>query len=96
MIEIAERPDVGVKPYHWTVTEFDRLSETGFFTEHDRLELIEGHIIEMAPIGPDHVEQVNRLNYQLSHRLHGEAIVSPQNPIVLGEHSKPQRFAPIW
>ena len=90
MIEIVEHPDVGVKPCHWTVTEFDRLGETGFFTEHDRLELIEGKIIEMAPIGPDHVEQVNRLNYQLTHRLHGRAIVSPQNPIVLGEHSKPQ------
>lgn len=90
MIEVIDTPDIGVKPYRWTVTEFDRLGETGFFSAEHRLELIEGSIIEMVPIGPDHVEQINRLNYQLTHRLHGQAIISPQNPIMLGEHSKPQ------
>ncbi|GIX47759.1 MAG: hypothetical protein KatS3mg131_1970 [Candidatus Tectimicrobiota bacterium] len=54
------------------------------------MELIEGEIVEMAPVGSRHAGQVNRLNRLLSRLVGERAIVSVQNPVRLGEHSEPQ------
>jgi Uma2 family endonuclease len=60
------------------------------FPPEARLELIEGEIIEMAPIHPPHAGLVTRLTELLVQRAAGRAIVSPQNPIILSERSVPQ------
>jgi len=48
---------------HWkfTVDEFQRMGELGLFTEDDRVELIDGELIRMNPIGRDHSGGVNFL-----------------------------------
>lgn len=74
----------------FTTAEYHRLIELGIFTEDDRLELLEGEIIEMSPIGPRHVACVNRLNTLLSSQVGAMAIVSVQNPIQLDDDSEPQ------
>lgn len=66
------------------------MGETGILGEDDRVELIEGEIVEMTPIGARHAACVNRLNRVLTQRLGAEGIVGVQNPIVLGEHDEPQ------
>ena len=58
--------------------------EAGILHEDDRLELLDGEIIEMPPIGGPHSSTVNRLNRVLVLALRGEqAIVSVQNPVRL-------------
>jgi Uma2 family endonuclease len=44
----------GVPRLRWTVAEFERLAELGFFTEDDRIELIGGELVPMAPKGNRH------------------------------------------
>jgi Uma2 family endonuclease len=77
-------------PYRWTVREFHRMVDTGLFNEDDRIELIEGEIIKMAPIGSGHAGRVKRLNHTLTIMLNEKAVVSVQDPVVLGNYSEPQ------
>jgi Uma2 family endonuclease len=77
-------------PYRWTVQEFHRLADNGLFNEDDRVELIEGEIIKMAPIGSGHAGRVKRLNHTLTVMLDGKAVISVQDPVVLGDYSEPQ------
>lgn len=74
----------------FTVAEYDRLIETGILREDEQIELIEGVIVEMSPIGSRHVACVNRLNMLLVGFLGPRAIISVQNPIQLSDYSEPQ------
>lgn len=73
----------------FTVAEYEQMISAGVLGEDDRLELIEGEIIKMSPIGSLHVFIVNQLNDLLGTRLRKRAIVSVQNPIRLA-NSQPQ------
>ena len=67
------------------------MCEAGVFREDDRLELIEGEIIEMSPIGKRHAAVVRRLINLLTRQLgEDEALVDAQDPVVLGDTSEPQ------
>lgn len=76
--------------YRWSVAEYHQLGDTGVLSADERIELIDGELIEMAPIGSDHGGNVNRLNHRLSTQLGAKALVSVQNPVVLGQNSEPQ------
>lgn len=75
---------------HFNVTEYYRMTEAGILSESDRVELIDGEVIEMSPIGSRHAACVNRLTMLLAGELRQAAIVSVQNPIRLDESSEPQ------
>jgi Uma2 family endonuclease len=66
------------------------MAQAGILSEDDRVELLEGEIVEMTPIGSRHAACVNRLNRLFSDRAGGQAIVSVQNPIRLSQRSEPQ------
>ena len=74
---------VAIPRHRFTVDDFARLGEAGIFTEDDRVELIDGEIRDMAPIGQPHAWIVNRLTWRLVTRLAGRAWVSVQNPLRL-------------
>ncbi len=74
----------------FTVQEYYRMAETGVLREDDRVELIEGEILEMAPIGVRHATCVDRLNKSLNRLLPDELIVRVQSPIHLGDYSEPE------
>ena len=76
--------------HRFTIADYHRMAEAGVLGEDDRVELIDGEIFEMSPIGRKHAGCVNRLNYLFSSRLAGRAVVSVQNPIQLSEHAEPQ------
>jgi len=59
------------------------MGRTGVFGETDRVELIEGEIVEMTPIGSGHAATVNRLNRLLSTQVGERAIVTVQNPLAI-------------
>lgn len=70
--------------------EYLRMGEAGVFAPEARLELIEGEIIEMAPIHPPHAGLVNKLTRLLIQRVGDQAVVAVQNPAVISERSVPQ------
>lgn len=74
----------------FTVDEYYRMADAGIFSEDDRVELIEGEIVEMAAIGSRHAGYVDKLNWILSKRLGESASLRIQHPIRLGEYSEPQ------
>ncbi len=73
-----------------SVAEYDRMGEAGILGPDDRVELIEGELIAMAPIGSYHVGSVIGLNHSLVVATDGRALVSVQNPIRLDDHNEPQ------
>ncbi|GIW50689.1 MAG: hypothetical protein KatS3mg081_0044 [Gemmatimonadales bacterium] len=74
----------------FTVAEYHKMAEAGILGEDDRVELLEGELVAMAPIGSRHATCVRRLNYLLSRGVGERAIVDVQNPIRLSEYSEPQ------
>ncbi|MGB9180675.1 MAG: Uma2 family endonuclease [Pyrinomonadaceae bacterium] len=74
----------------FNVTEYYRMAEAGILTEDDRVELIEGEIIEMSPIGSRHAACVNRLNSLFNSQAAQSSIVSIQKPIRLDEYNEPE------
>lgn len=74
----------------FTTDEYEQMSLAGVLAEDDRVELIEGEIVEMSPLGPQHAACVDRLNRSLQRLVGDRAIVRVQNPIRLGEYSLPQ------
>lgn len=66
---------VGLKRRRFTLDEYRRMVGAGILTEDDRVELIEGEIVEMVPIGPEHNSVVARLTHLLVPLVSGRAIV---------------------
>ncbi|QIN79442.1 Uma2 family endonuclease [Rubrobacter marinus] len=74
----------------FTADEFHKMAEAGILHEDDRIELIEGELIEMAAIGTRHFACVNTLTRLLVRTVGDAAIVSVQNPVALRSDSEPQ------
>ncbi|MCA1594329.1 MAG: Uma2 family endonuclease, partial [Acidobacteria bacterium] len=70
--------------------EYERMGVAGIFSEDDRVELIEGEIVEMSPIGKRHAACVGRLTQILALLLQRQVILWIQNPIQLSDFSEPQ------
>lgn len=62
----------------------------GVLKADERLELIEGEVVEMSPIGKLHASCVKRLNALLASRVKQQAIISIQDPVQTGSFSEPQ------
>ncbi len=73
----------------FTVDEYYQMGRVGILSEDDRVELIEGEIIEMPPIGGRHASCVNRLNRLFLMALGDSAVVTVQNPLRLDGRSEP-------
>ena len=76
--------------YRFTVDDYHRMAQAGILSEDDRVELIEGEIVMMSPIGSRHAACVRRLLHLFVHGVGDKAIVAVQDPICLEEHSEPQ------
>ena len=74
----------------FTVAQFEQMGQSGILAEDDRVELIAGEIIEMAAIGQRHAGCLNRLQYLLIRHFDNSAIVTGQNPLVIGDEYEPQ------
>lgn len=70
--------------------EWRRLGEANIFPPESRIELINGEILDMAPIGFNHAGHLKRLNNLLTLLVAGKAIVSVQDPLQLGDLSEPE------
>ena len=74
----------------FTIEEYHRMAEAGILHEDDRVELIEGKIIQMAAIGSRHAACVKRLNKLLVRAVGDSGIVGAQDPVLLPDRSEPE------
>lgn len=65
----------------FSADEFHRMITAGIFGEDDRIELLQGEIIKMTPIGPRHAGCVTRLTTLLGKLIGDRALLSVQNPV---------------
>ncbi|MBK1705580.1 Uma2 family endonuclease [Halochromatium glycolicum] len=70
--------------------DYHRMAEAGIFSEDDHIELIDGEVIDMPPIGDEHAGLTTQLNHLVHRSGIKDALVSVQSPLVLGEHSEPE------
>ena len=74
----------------FTIAEYHRLAELGFFEENDRVELIKGEIIQMAAKGTPHSVCETRLERELYKLVSDRATLRGQQPITLSNNSEPE------
>ena len=73
-----------------TAEEYHRMADVGILGSEERVELLDGEIIQMSPINPPHNSTVWRLSDWFIPRLHGRAIVSVQGSFRLTPFSEPE------
>ena len=66
------------------------MAETGVLRPEARVELLNGQILNMSPIGPSHGSAVMRLNDFFSNLPRGRWLLAVQDPIALDDYSEPQ------
>ncbi len=74
-----------------TVEQFEQMFMSGILDEEERLELIDGEIVQMSPIGGPHIWCVTRLTRLLVFAAGDRAVVQVQSSVRIGEH---QEFVP--
>jgi Uma2 family endonuclease len=85
-VRTAARP----APHRWTVADLERMVGSGLLDETDRVELVEGELVDMAPIGSRHANLVDIIASKLIRALPSGYRLRVQNPIRLGDMSEPQ------
>jgi Uma2 family endonuclease len=76
--------------HRFTVDEYYRIAETGVIKPDARVELLDGQIIDMIPIGPFHGRSVRRLNRLFSKAAKDRFLIAVQDPVRLNDVSEPQ------
>jgi Uma2 family endonuclease len=77
------------EPRRLSRDEYDKLAEQGFF-EGERVELIQGMVVQMSPIGPTHADPVDVLTELFVKGVSGRARVRIQQPFIAGANSEPE------
>lgn len=79
-----------LRRHRLSADEYQRLGSAGILAPDARVELIEGEVIDMAPIGSRHWSTVSLLDRLLQRAVADRAIVAVQSSLRLGQHSEPQ------
>lgn len=74
----------------WTVDDYHRMAEAGILTTSDRVELLEGQIVEMSPQLPPHAATTQRVARYLDRLLEAIAYIRMQLPVTLKPNSEPE------
>jgi Uma2 family endonuclease len=81
---------IQLTPRRFTAAEYHQMIEAGVFGKDERLELIDGEIVQMSPIGNRHAACVRRLIALFSQLFGSEATVDAQNPVIVDVAYAPQ------
>jgi Uma2 family endonuclease len=76
--------------HRFNVTEYYRMAETGVLSPDARVELLDGQIIDMSPIGPSHGSATKYLNIFFTDAANKRWLTAVQDPVRLDDHSEPQ------
>lgn len=79
-------------PRHWKLTadQYQRMGETGILAEDDHVELLDGELYEMSPVGSWHNGKVDRFARRLDRTVGERAIVRVQGSFRLSPNSEPE------
>ena len=90
MQAILDRPEIPTRR-RFDVDAYHRMAETGILAPEDRVELIDGEIVEMAPIGAPHGGKVDRLTSLVARVVaDGQVIARVQGALRLDRRNEPQ------
>ncbi len=78
------------KLHLWTVDDYHLMVEYGILSEDSRVELLNGQIVEMSPIGTFHASCVKCINKIIQSLVPDELIIGIQDPIILNDFSEPE------
>jgi len=81
---------VDLKRYRFTRSDYHRMAQTGILSPDVRVELIDGEIIEMNPIGDRHMAAVDRALRLFDRAVGDDAIVRIQGSIALSDNGEPE------
>lgn len=90
VIELERQARAEAPVHRLTVDDWHRMIAAGIFNESDRIELIDGELRTMPPIGPSHAGKGKQLVALLTRGLEGRAILAVQDPLALARHSEPE------
>ena len=74
----------------FTVAEYYAMADAGILSENDRVELLDGDVIVMPPIGDWHAASVKLFANTMPPALRSRAMIAVQDPVRLGDDSEPQ------
>ena len=80
----------GPAPYRFTVDQYYRMAEVGVLPANARVELIDGRILDMSPVSPEHAAAVRRIRLMLSQRFEPTYLILCQDPVRLEEYDEPE------
>ncbi len=81
---------VELNRHRFTRSDYHRMAQTGILAPDARVELIDGEIIEMSPIGNRHMAAVDRATRLFVRGVGDDAIVRIQGSIALGDNGEPE------
>lgn len=81
---------IGLQSHRLTTDDYHRMGEAGILNPDTRMELLDGEIIPMLPIGPFHTGAVRRLTERFCELSRRRWTVSVQCPLLLDDHSEPE------
>lgn len=81
---------IEVQRRRFTVDDYYRMVEAGVLGPDERVELIDGEVVQMSSMGPPHATCVRRLDRLFHQRLGQQAVVSVQLPLRLDRYNEPE------
>lgn len=89
-VAVAAPPVARFERFRLSRDRYHQMIESGIFGEDERIELIEGGLVTISPIGAEHSGIVDQLSEILVDQLARRAVVKVQGPIQLDDHSEPE------
>lgn len=76
--------------HRFSLDDYQRMIDTGILSQHHRVELIRGEIVDMAPMGQEHIFGILNYNQKLVETYGKETLVLVQCPIQIAPDSEPE------
>ncbi len=89
MVGILEHPKAPAR-HRLNVDAYYKMAEAGILAKTDRVELIDGDIIDMVPIGSGHSGHTNWLITAFARAASGDVLLTVQTPLRLDAYNEPQ------
>jgi Uma2 family endonuclease len=90
MLKSTGDMETTVKPHAITVVEFDRMVAAGVYGPDDRIELIDGQLIDVPPQGPPHIGTLMRFEHYFRAAFGTRVHVRGQGPLMVAVDSQPE------